>query len=120
MSVNFVMLIIPLHVEALHLPWPSPQHRIMRLNFPLPSSTKFLVYLRRRTNCSTCIMSHCLCYTKINKRFQRSLVKNSQEGDAFVTKVKGIRKCVQNVLFETLTISTDLFHVSVHFLHNVK
>lgn len=35
-------------VGAAHLPWPSPQHRIMRLNLPLPSSTKFLVYLPKK------------------------------------------------------------------------
>lgn len=36
---------VPLRLSAAHLPWPSPQHRIMRLNLPFPSSTKFLVYL---------------------------------------------------------------------------
>lgn len=35
------------HPAVAYLPWPSPQQRIMRLNFPLPSSTRFLVYLEQ-------------------------------------------------------------------------
>lgn len=35
---------------AAYLPWPSPQHRIMRLNLPFPSSTRFLVYLPKKDN----------------------------------------------------------------------
>lgn len=29
-----------------NLPWPSPQHKIIKLNFPFPLSTRFLVYLK--------------------------------------------------------------------------
>lgn len=31
-----------------YLPCPSPQHKIIRLNFPFPSSTRFLVYLESK------------------------------------------------------------------------
>lgn len=51
-------------IEQLYLPWPSPQHRIMRLNLPFPSSTKFLVYLPKKENglrnTQTDIMRSCL------------------------------------------------------------
>lgn len=51
------MSIVFLNVDgsagATHLPWPSPQHRIMRLNFPFPSSTRFRVYLQKTKSCFT-------------------------------------------------------------------
>jgi len=37
--------------SCIALPCPSPQHKIIRLNFPFPSSTKFLVYLKKRVEC---------------------------------------------------------------------
>lgn len=36
-----------------YLPWPSPQQSIMRLNFPFPSSTRFLVYLEHKYKTQT-------------------------------------------------------------------
>lgn len=45
MNYNYVIYLF-LKIQISYLPWPSPQQRTMRLNFPLPSSTKFLVYLQ--------------------------------------------------------------------------
>ena len=48
--------------EWMLLPCRSPQHRIIRLNFPFPSSTRFRVYLKGTNNTNnlnlSCINQH--------------------------------------------------------------